>query len=198
MEYQQVIHARRSQYNLSRQIPISETELESLIDEAINTSPTAFNSRSSRIIVVYGDEHEYVWSRVLAGIKREIGEGPAFDRSTAKINQLKDSYGTILFYEETAITEDLMVRFPLYAHNFYKWADHSQGMLQFNVWTTLANNGIGANLQHYSELIAADLNKHFNLSTTWKLVAQMPFGVSLKQPDPVSPYEGDARLIVKK
>ena len=49
----------------------------------------------------------------------------------------------------------MQAQFPLYADNFPVWAEHSDAMHQYAVWTTLAAAGIGANLQHYNPLIDA-------------------------------------------
>jgi predicted oxidoreductase (fatty acid repression mutant protein) len=58
-------------------------------------------------------------------------------------------------------------------------------MLQFNVWTALALEGMGASLQHYtaySPEVSANVLKEFDLPTTWKCTAMMPFGVPTGEP----------------
>jgi predicted oxidoreductase (fatty acid repression mutant protein) len=49
-------------------------------------------------------------------------------------------------------------------------------MLQFVVWTSLELEGLGASLQHYNPLIDEEVRAKWNLPSTWKLIAQMPFG----------------------
>jgi uncharacterized protein len=71
------------------------------------------------------------------------------------------------------------------AQHFPTWSENSTGMLQFMVWTALASEGIGASLQHYgaySEEISANVLKEFNLPSTWKSTAMMPFGVATGAP----------------
>jgi len=66
------------------------------------------------------------------------------------------------------------------APHFPVWSENATGMLQFAVWTALANEGMGASLQHYgaySEEISANVLKEFDLPSTWKSTAMMPFGV---------------------
>ncbi len=65
---------------------------------------------------------------------------------------------------------------PLYADNFADWAEQGQGHATFAVWTALAENSIGANLQHYNPLIDDQVAKAFNIPSSWKLRAQMDFG----------------------
>ena len=49
-------------------------------------------------------------------------------------------------------------------------------MLQFSVWTELAEEGVGASLQHYNPLIDDEVHSTFSLPTSWELIAQMPYG----------------------
>jgi predicted oxidoreductase (fatty acid repression mutant protein) len=49
-------------------------------------------------------------------------------------------------------------------------------MLQNNVWNALTIEGLGASLQHYTELIEAQVKAEWNIPAKWKLTAQMPFG----------------------
>ena len=49
-------------------------------------------------------------------------------------------------------------------------------MMQFAVWTAFATEGLGASLQHYTEVIDNEVRKEFNIPNNWKMLAQMPFG----------------------
>jgi predicted oxidoreductase (fatty acid repression mutant protein) len=49
-------------------------------------------------------------------------------------------------------------------------------MVEFAVWTALAVEGIGASLQHYNPIVDEAVRGAWNLSSSWKLLAQMPFG----------------------
>ena len=48
--------------------------------------------------------------------------------------------------------------------------------ISYIIWTTLANNQIGASLQHYNPLVDNEIKREFNINDSWLLVAQMPFG----------------------
>ena len=43
--------------------------------------------------------------------------------------------------------------------------------------------GYGASLQHYNELIESQVKEEWSLPSNWKLIAQMPFGNPIAQPD---------------
>ena len=67
-------------------------------------------------------------------------------------------------------------RLPLYADYFADWAEQGIGGAQLAVWVALAQEGIGASLQHYNPLIDELIASEFDLPSNWKLRAQMPFG----------------------
>ena len=75
-------------------------------------------------------------------------------------------------------------KFPTYADNFPVWANQANGMLQINIWTALRELGIGANLQHYNPVIDNLVQEMFEVPKSWKLIAQMPFGGIVAEPDP--------------
>jgi len=196
METKQAMIARRSNYDLTDKMTMTHNELEDLLAFALEKAPSGFNSQSSRIVLVSGAKHDELWDLVLAGVKREIGATPAFEKSRMKIAGLRKAAGTILFYEDESINDDLKTRFPLYQGNIHTWSEQSQGMLQYAVWTLLADAGMGASLQHYNELIAEPLKAAWNINSSWRLVGQMPFGVPLSLPAPKEKKPGRSRLIV--
>lgn len=53
---------------------------------------------------------------------------------------------------------------------------------KFTVWLALEAEGFGANLQHYSDLIDEQVTKTWNLPASWKLDAQLVFGVPTSEP----------------
>ncbi|MBC8921368.1 nitroreductase family protein, partial [Escherichia coli] len=93
-----------------------------------------------------------------------------------KVGSFRAGYGTVLFFEDTAVIEGLQENFALYADNFPVWSEQSSGIAQHSVWVALANAGIGASLQHYNPLIDDAVKAEWNIPASWNLRAQMPFG----------------------
>lgn len=98
------------------------------------------------------------------------------------MNSFRSGYGTLLFYEDQSVIENMQNQFALYKENFPIWSQQSSGMLQFVVWTALEDAGLGASLQHYNPLIDAEVAQTWGLPATWKMIAQMPFGKPTAQP----------------
>lgn len=166
---------RRSIYQLGKDEIVSPQKIIEMINTAVKYAPTAFNSQSARVVVLFGENYKKFWQMVMAKL-REIVPAEKFAATEDKINSFMQGYGTVLFFEDEAVIEALQKKFPLYQDNFPKWSLQSGGMLQFIIWTMLEKAGLGASLQHYNPLIDADTAKMFDIPATWKLLAQMPFG----------------------
>ena len=78
----------------------------------------------------------------------------------------------------------LQNNFPLYKDKFPVWSEQGNAILQYAVWCLLADNGIGASLQHYSPLVDSFVHKEWQAQENWKLIAQMPFGRITGEPGP--------------
>ena len=105
----------------------------------------------------------------------------AYEATSNKISSFAAGFGSVLFYEDQDIIKNLQEQFALYAENFPVWSEHSTGIAQFAVWSALANENIGATLQHYNPIIDDEVQARFGIPASWKLRAQMPFG-SIESP----------------
>jgi len=175
MEFLQALAARRSIYALTDEAVISDEALQARIGDVILHTPSAFHSQSQRIVLLLGAKHARLWEIVREALRR-IVPASDFPKSEAKIAAFAAGHGTILFFDDQTVTRGLMAKYPLYKDSFAVWYQQQAGMLQGNVWTALAEVGYGASLQHYSELIEADVKHAFAIPEGWQLLAQMPFG----------------------
>lgn len=174
-EFTDVLKARRTHYALNKEIQVSDEAIQSLLEDAVLHTPSAFNSQSARVVLLLNGKHDTLWSITREAL-RKVVPAESFKPTDDKINAFAAAYGTVLFFEDTAVVKGLQEAFPLYQHNFPIWSTESSGMLQYVVWSGLAAQGVGASLQHYNELIEGNVKETFELPETWKLVAQMPFG----------------------
>ncbi len=181
---------RRSIYALGRNVKLSTDELTDLIKTNMKQAPTPFNNQTTRAVILFGDSHEKLWDIVINRLKQEVPDEAAFARTAAKINNFKAAFGTILFYTETKTVKEFEDNFPLYADNFQDWSEQAQGNAQYSVWTSLAENGLGANLQHYNPLIDDEVRVAFNIPASWRLRAEMDFG-SIEAPAGDKEYMAD-------
>ena len=170
------ISARRSQYALIDAAALSDSEIVDLIRSVAGEVPSAFNSQPQRAVVLFGEDHHRLWAIVHDALRAVVKDDTAFAATEQKIAGFDAAHGTILYFDDTTVTKNLQERFPSYAANFPVWAQQANGMLQFAVWSALAEAGIGANVQHYNPLIDDAVRDAFGIPADWKLIAQMPFG----------------------
>lgn len=171
-----VLQKRRTYYNLNKILPVSKSEVKRVVEEITELVPDAFNMKSARVIVVTDNKQDELWDKIY-----DVFEGKV---PRDKIDGFKAAAGTILYFYDTEVVETLQKQFPLYADNFPVWANQANGMLQINIWTGLRELGIGANLQHYNPVIDKLVQEMFEIPKSWKLIAQMPFGGIVTEPEP--------------
>ena len=166
---------RRTIYAIGKNVPSAQDKIEEIIKEAVRNSPSAFNSQTSRIVTLYGDSHTKFWNIVRETLRKMVPEN-AFEKTDAKINSFATGYGTVLFFEDQDVVKSLQEQFTLYADHFPAWSEHSSAIAQFAVWTALAEQHIGASLQHYHPVIDEEVAETFDIPKNWRLRAQLVFG----------------------
>lgn len=78
--------------------------------------------------------------------------------------------------------ESLRKAFPLYAHHFGDWSEHTSAMHQYAAWVALEAEGFGANLQHYNPIVDQRAQEEWKIPQEWKLRAQLVFGGRAGEP----------------
>ncbi|QEY26659.1 nitroreductase family protein [Neisseria zalophi] len=172
---QQAAETRRSVYALNKNLPVSKQEVAQVIEHAVKHTPSAFNSQSTRVVVLFGAEHEKLWDIAISEL-RKIVPAENFQPTEDKLNMFKAAAGSVLFFEDKNVVEGLQEQFAAYAANFPIWSEHTNAMHQYAVWSTLAAANIGGNLQHYNPVIDEEVAKAWNVPANWTLRAQLVFG----------------------
>jgi predicted oxidoreductase (fatty acid repression mutant protein) len=181
-DFYAAVSGRRSVYGINKEEVVSDERIKEVIEYAVNHTPSAFNSQSARVVLLLEKEHDKLWDITKEAL-RKIVPVDQFSATEDKINSFRSGYGSVLFFEDNSIIESLQEQFVTYKDNFPVWSQQSSGMHQYVIWTALEIEGFGASLQHYNELIEADVKKEWSIPNNWKLIAQMPFGKTTVEPD---------------
>lgn len=179
---------RRSFYNIKKDIPVEKDKVVALVEKVTELVPDAFNMKSSRVVVLFGEKHDLLWNTI-----DDVFAGKV---SREKIDGFKAGAGTVLYFYDECVVAKLQNQYSLYADNFPGWAVQSSAMLQLSIWTGLRELGIGASLQHYNPVIDAAVHKVFDIPESFKLVAQMPFGGICSEPEAKESEDISARVRV--
>ena len=174
-DFLSAVKNRRTYYSISKESPVSDAKIQELIAHAVKHAPTAFNSQSSRVVLLLGKHQNKLWEITREALRKIVPAGQ-FAATDEKITSFSNGYGTVLYFEDQPTIKDLQDKFPLYAAKFPIWSNHASGILQFVIWTALEDEGFGASLQHYAPVIEEEVKKEWNIPSEWKLIAQMPFG----------------------
>ena len=174
-QLQDIFANRRTIYALNDTLPVPEQAVVDAVEHAILHTPSAFNSQTTRIMVLFGDAHKRLWDIAEANLRQIVGDND-FSSTEQKMASFRAGAGTILYFEDDNGIKALQEQFALYADSFPTYAEHTNAMHQYAVWTQLSNLGIGASLQHYSAIFEQDVAQAFDIPAGWKLIAQMPFG----------------------
>lgn len=185
---------RRTIYALGKDLPVAEDVVIETIKEAIRQTPSAFNSQSSRALILLGKEHVQFWELTREQLRKIVPE-ESFKATSDKLDGFAAAAGSVLFFEDQDVVKGLQEQFAAYADNFPVWSEHSTGIAQYAVWLALTEKGIGANLQHYNPLVDADVQRTWGIPENWKLRGHMNFG-SIVAPAGDKAFMDDAKRFV--
>lgn len=197
-DFKEALKNRRTYYHINNHAPISDEKIEEIISTAVKHVPSAFNSQSSRVVLLLGENHKKLWEITKDELKKKV-PAEAFGKTEEKIDgSFAAGYGTILFFEDTDIVKGLQNAFHSYADRFPVWSQQTSAMHQFAIWTMLEDEGFGVSLQHYNPLIDENVKSTWNIPASWELVAQMPFGTPVSEPNEKEYKPLESRFLVFK
>ncbi|EHK49398.1 hypothetical protein TRIATDRAFT_50540 [Trichoderma atroviride IMI 206040] len=179
MCFSEATQNRRSIRALDSKTTVPEETLIKLAESALLTTPSAFNSQSTRLTILIGEDHQKLWSITADALLAKIGQDRWNGGTKDRIAGYSDAYGTILFWDDLSCIKRMGENAPdIYKDKTDEWAQQSNGMHQYYMWVGLEALGMGANLQHYNPLIDDEVKKAWNIPSNWALTAQMVFGVA--------------------
>ena len=178
------LSVRRSTYTLSQESTLSDAQIKTILETALEQVPSTFGSFTTRMVLVVKEEHQKLWDLVTEVVKA-VTPPEQFEGSTkGRLVGFKNSYGTVMFFEDPENTRKLQDKMPMFKDHFTAWSQHTSAMHQYAVWVALTTAGMGANLQHYNPLIDEKVKTTFNIPSEWFLTSQLTFGKPTKPPGP--------------
>lgn len=103
--------SRRSLYQLTNESTISDARIKELVTHTIKHVPSAFNSQTSRLVVVLKEKHEELWDAILEVYKVQLPTDK-FEHMKGRVEGFRNAYGTVslmgLCVHDTPIGSRLM------------------------------------------------------------------------------------------
>ncbi|KMK76898.1 nitroreductase family protein [Alkalihalobacillus pseudalcaliphilus] len=175
------LEQRRTIRIVRNETPISNEKITEIVSKVVKHSPTAFHSQSSTVAILFEEQHKQFWQGVKDLLQEKLST-EQFEVTNKKLSGFQSGYGTILFFDDEAITSTYEKDKPQFKGKFEAWTEQSSGMQQFAVWTALAEQGLAASIQHYNPIVDDLLKEQWDIPASWRLIAQMPFGMAGQEP----------------
>ena len=191
MTYSDILNTRRSIYILNKQLPVAEVEVINRIKEAISLSPTAFMMQDIQAIILTEDNHQKLWGKIVHDTLKEIVPSEAFKRTEVKLNTFSQGAGTILLFRNLGVIEQTKLDFATYAHEVDSWSWQNLGVVMINIWNSLVEVNVGANIQHYNPLIDDKVKVTWDVPDNLQLVGQLVYGGIASRPGVKARKSGD-------
>ena len=179
--FNEIIENRRSFYDISSDMVVSKERVIEIVEHSIKYAPSAFNSQSSRAVILFGDDHRKLW-QIAKDILKNILQPEIFELTDKKLSSFQTGAGTVMFFEDQTIIENLQKQFVSFKDNFPLWSLQSSGMAQYLTWISLEKEGFGASLQHYNPLIDSRIKSVWKIPEKWRLNSEMVFGKPISKP----------------
>ena len=113
---------------MGKDLELSNQELIETIQGAVLNTPTAFNSQTSRVVILLDEESDAFWNEIAYSELEEVTPAEAFEATKERLAGFAQAKGTILFYEDQDVVKGLQEQFPLYAENFPIWSEQGHGI----------------------------------------------------------------------
>ena len=191
MTYSDILKTRRSIYILNDQLPVSQAIVAGRIKEAISLSPTAFMMQDIHAVILTGDNHKKLWDKIVYNTLQKIVPAEAFKRTEIKLNTFSQATGTILLLRDLEAVEQMRKEYATYADEMDNWSWQDLGIAMVNIWNSLAEINVGANIQHYNPLIDDEVKATWNIPANYQLVGQMVYGGIVSRPGDKERKSGD-------
>jgi uncharacterized protein len=101
---------RRSCYNLTSDTTIPQGELTQIIKDCLNVVPSAFNTQTTRLVLLTGQHHIKLWEIVASALRQKIGEERFAAGTEARIKGFAAAHGSIIFCDDPKAVEGLKVK----------------------------------------------------------------------------------------
>lgn len=91
---------RRTIYKLGKNSPVPDSKIEELVNAAIHSVPSSFNTQSTRLVVLLHAEHEKLWDVVIDTFSELVNTGAVPEetwknQTLPKLQGFKNGVGTV-------------------------------------------------------------------------------------------------------
>ncbi|KAA8324537.1 hypothetical protein FE407_08040 [Leuconostoc carnosum] len=136
---------RHTVLNITDNVDYSNDHLQAIINKTISLSPTAFNNKSVKTILLTDQHNISFWKQVLTDklISKREHSKKNDQISYQNLNFFSRGKGTILFF-----TDDSVITEKQNYSDMFNWCEQNHAIAEYSVWLMLTELDLGASLQH--------------------------------------------------
>ena len=102
------IKDRRTYYQIKKTSPISDEEIQSIIEYVLLYAPSSNSSQSARLGLLLGENHSKFWEITKDALKKVSKSEKAFKKTELKVDtSFEAGYCTVLFLEDQSVIKRL-------------------------------------------------------------------------------------------
>ena len=90
----ELVEERRTNYQLTNSSTISDARIKELVDHTIKHVPSAFNSQTTRIVLVLKEHHQKLWDSIIE-VYRTMLPDEKFQHAKGRMDGFRAAYGTV-------------------------------------------------------------------------------------------------------
>src|SRR5690625_3693233 len=170
-----LLEKRRSIYTIGTNSDYTKKEITERIRDVMKQVPTAFNSQTTRVVVLFDEAKDKFWDHIY-DVQKDVLEGDVWEMMSGTITGSKNGIGTVLFFEDI----DAVKQMPAQGIRGEAYKQNNNANAQYAVWLALTEMDLGATLQHfnvgYEQGFDRGTKEMFDLPDSYEMLAQMPFG----------------------
>lgn len=91
----EIVKARRTYYALDNTLPIGEEKVTHIVEELVQAVPSAFNSQSNRVVILFSHDHLKLWDIVTSILKAESTSEEQWEATSQKMAAFRAGAGTV-------------------------------------------------------------------------------------------------------
>lgn len=190
----ELVKNRRSQYAIGNNTDLTNEEIAERITQIVRDVPTASNSQTTRIAIVFGEENVKLWDHIL-DVQKDVMPEEMWGMMSGVMEGAKGGVGTILFFEDL----DAVEKMPTSPARVEVYKQNNNANAQYATWLALTDLGLGGSLQHmnvgYEQGFDKSVKELLGLPERWEMQAQMPFG-SIEGENEPKEYIADSERVV--
>lgn len=190
----ELVKNRRSQYAIGNNTDLTNEEIAERITQIVRDVPTASNSQTTRIAIVFGEENVKLWDHIL-DVQKDVMPEEMWGMMSGVMEGAKGGVGTIIFFEDL----DAVEKMPTSPARVEVYKQNNNANAQYATWLALTDLGLGGSLQHmnvgYEQGFDKSVKELLGLPERWEMQAQMPFG-SIEGENEPKEYIADSERVV--